>query len=207
MGELEDPSLLKVIQIIETEFSVIVVTEKVYYLKEKLAELGSVDIVRGLLQISSLYSFLHYDVKLRHNNINLSSVFVASNGDWKLGGLEYSLGIAEEASLALNVLPQKYKPPEETVALLESQGIPSWGHDTWGFGCFIWEIFNPESSNLNLLLLQNIPQKLQVVLKKCLARNPKKRPSPGELVILCQEFSPVVPPSSVVPLLQSFPLL
>ena len=161
-------------------------------------ELSLVDIARGLQQISSVYSFMHCDANLKHNNICLSSVFVGCNGDWKLAGLEYSIGIGKEASTALHAVPQKYKPPEETVALLESQGSPSWGGDTWGFGCLMWEIFNPESSILNLSL-QNIPRILQAVFKKCLAKNPMTRPSPGELVLLCQEFLPVMLPSSVIP--------
>jgi len=204
--ELKDPSLLKVVQVIETESSVVVVTEKVSNLKEKLADLGLVDIARGLLQISCLNSFLHCDAKVRHNNIHLASVFVAGNGDWKLGGLEYSLGVGEETSPTLPGLPLKYNPPEENAEPLESQGIPPWGRDTWGFGCLIWEIFNQESSNLNLGFLQNIPHFLQVVFRKCLAKNPMKRPSPGELLILCQELSPSpVIPHSPLPTSQLSP--
>ena len=198
MGELSHPSLLKVVQILETDYSAVVVTEKVSILREELAELSFVDIARGLQQISSVYSFLHCDANLKHSNICLSSVFVGCNGDWKLAGLEYSIGIGREASTALHVVPQKYKPPEENLAVLESQGSPSWAGDTWGFGCLIWEIFNSESSNLNFSL-QNIPHILQAVLKKCLAKNPWKRPSPGELVSLCQEFPLVMQPSSVIP--------
>ena len=180
MRYLEHPALLKLLQILQTESSLIIVTEKVSPLKQYLTEsMAQVDHSSGLLQICSLFSFLYYEAKLKHNNINLNSVFVASNGDWKLGGFEFSVGVDEEESPLQHHLtpPQKYKPPEGKVPI----GAPSWSHDTWSFGCLLWEIFNLGSNDLNLAFLNNIPQNMHTVLKQCLARNPMKRPSPKKI--------------------------
>lgn len=57
-------------------------------------------------------SFLNNDGNLRHNNVNLWSVFVnEESGEWKLGGVEYMTAVDEQYS----VLPQSlqvYRPPE-----------------------------------------------------------------------------------------------
>ena len=180
MRDLKHPALLKPLQILQTESSLIIVTEKVSPLKQYLTKsIEQVDHSLGLLQVCSLFSFLHYEAKLKHNNINLNSVFVASNGDWKLGGFEFSVGVDEEESQLHHhrTPPQKYKPPDGKVPT----GVPAWSDDTWSFGCLLWEIFNLESDDLNLAFINNIPQNMHTVFKQCLARNPMKRPSPKKL--------------------------
>ena len=62
-------------------------------------------------------SFLHNDCKLKHNNVNLSCVFVTRAGEWKLGAVDYITPSEGEGSTnpdkGLRSL-EKYNPPEMT---------------------------------------------------------------------------------------------
>lgn len=60
-------------------------------------------------------SFLINDGNLRHNNVCLSSVFVNTAGEWKLGGVEYVTGNGEGSNLPIKILPalERYDPPEK----------------------------------------------------------------------------------------------
>ena len=57
-------------------------------------------------------SFLNNDGNLRHNNVNLWSVFVnEESGEWKLGGVEYMTAV-DTAYMSLPQELQVYRPPE-----------------------------------------------------------------------------------------------
>lgn len=60
-------------------------------------------------------SFLNNDGSLRHNNVNIWSVFVNTSGEWKLGGVEY-VSSAQENNISINKTIQcldVYDPPEK----------------------------------------------------------------------------------------------
>lgn len=62
-------------------------------------------------------SFLHNDCKLKHNNVNISSIFVNPAGEWKLGGVDYITPVDSEATPHVSkLLPSldKYDPPEKS---------------------------------------------------------------------------------------------
>ena len=54
----------------------------------------------------------------------------------------------------------------------------------WSFGCLLGSIFNKDPNDLNLSCIDNIPHKMQAIYKKCLSKNPQKRPS----IKVLQEF-------------------
>lgn len=75
-------------------------------------------------------SFLNNDCNLRHNNVNIWSVFVNASGEWKLSGLEYISGVQDSANTT--VLPIKitpalalYDPPEKN-DLAKQRQITKW---------------------------------------------------------------------------------
>lgn len=59
-------------------------------------------------------SFLNNDGNLRHNNVNIWSVFVNSSGEWKLGGLDY-VGNTQDNPFPIKIIPalEIYDPPEK----------------------------------------------------------------------------------------------
>lgn len=58
---------------------------------------------------------MNNDGNLRHNNVNIWSVFVNSSGEWKLGGLEY-VGTTQENVIPIKIIPvlEIYDPPEKS---------------------------------------------------------------------------------------------
>lgn len=59
-------------------------------------------------------SFLNNDGNLRHNNVNIWSVFVNIPGEWKLGGVEY-VSCSQDSGAAIKIIPllEIYDPPEK----------------------------------------------------------------------------------------------
>ena len=176
---LSHPALLNVIQVMETETSLLVISERVTPLKENIAAKDKVDHISGLLHLSSLLAYLHQEVNLLHNNLNLAAVFVTSKGVWKLGGFEFAIlaqgGDASSTSNNPSAPSLRFSPPEDKDT--SCSRFPFWSREVWSFGCLIWEVFNTDTLDVSLPILQNIPLYLQPVFKKCFSRNPKKRPS------------------------------
>lgn len=69
-------------------------------------------IVNGVFQRA--LSFLNNDGNLRHNNVNIWSVFVNTSGEWKLGGVEY-IGSTQDTNVPIKIIPtlEIYDPPEK----------------------------------------------------------------------------------------------
>ena len=49
----------------------------------------------------------------------------------------------------------------------------------WSFGVLIWQVFNPDPhcNNINLSALSNVPKNVRAFYRKCLHKNPMRRPS------------------------------
>ena len=71
---LSHPALLNVIQVMETETSLLVISERVTPMKEIIAAKDKVDHISGLLHLSSLLAYRHQEV-----NLNLAAVFVMND--------------------------------------------------------------------------------------------------------------------------------
>lgn len=119
------------------------VTEGVIPLREYLrlkADSGNFNLLSswGIHQVAKALVFLNEDGKLAHNAVRMDAVFVSSAGEWKLGGLDFVGPINEPPpayrSTAGFVRPNEtdpYYPPDGQLV------------DSWGLGCLIWELFNP----------------------------------------------------------------
>jgi SCY1-like protein 1 len=64
--------------------------------------------------LQRVLNFLNNDCSLRHNNICLSSIYVNSAGEWKLGGLEYISSADEGPKQKLLPGLDRYNPPEHS---------------------------------------------------------------------------------------------
>ncbi|CAL8089013.1 unnamed protein product [Calicophoron daubneyi] len=118
-----------------------IVTERVVPLREYLrlkADTGNFTFMSswGIHQIARALAFLNDDAKTAHNAVRLDAIFVTAAGEWKLGGLDYASPINEEAPVYPSTVSgsgtDPYSPPDHRMV------------DSWGLGCLIWEIFNPE---------------------------------------------------------------
>lgn len=148
------------------------------------------------LSNSVLQKAVHWmtkDFNLVHGNINLSTVYVTKQGDWRLGGLDLVSPIDEvktgnalifrNQNLATNLQwsPEMQAAPEKALpALSESANSAI---DTWLLGVLIWQIYNNYSVKSNsgtfdrnrLKETKAIPPTLQEDYAKLLTGSPRAR--------------------------------
>lgn len=126
-------------------------------------------------------SFLINDGNLRHNNVNISSVFVNSAGEWKLSGVDFVT--PNDASPVIGKVPSvlhNLDPPELKNG---SKGGSKWSVDSWGLGCLIWEVFNrPVRDTAQLKNAENIPKTLGNIYNELTNSNPASRPNPADVI-------------------------
>ncbi|KAF5403977.1 N terminal kinase protein like [Paragonimus heterotremus] len=141
-----------------------IVTERVVPLRDYLrlkADTGNFNFISswGIHQISRALAFLNDDAKISHNATRLDAVFVTSSGEWKLGALDFAGPVdspppAIRATASFVHMNQTGGAPLiQIIALFRARlwtsidpYLPPDNRlvDSWGLGCLIWEIFNPE---------------------------------------------------------------
>lgn len=187
---LRHPNVLLYVDGLETENVIYVVTEDVTPLSTFLNTKSPNEqtISWGLYQMVKGLSFLHNDCKLKHNNVNLSCVFVNKAGEWKLGSVDYVTPAEGEGSTipdkGLRSM-EKYNPPEMTDMRARKKSC-AWAADMWGLGCLIWEVFNgtlPRTSSLKAL--GKIPKSLVPNYCELVGANPLSRPNPAKFIDSC----------------------
>ncbi|XP_072166845.1 N-terminal kinase-like protein [Diadema setosum] len=188
---LRHPNVLLYVDGLETENVIYMVTEEVTPLEQYLKTKSPTEqtISWGLHQIVKGLSFLHNDCKLKHNNVNLSCVFVSPGGEWKLGVVDYITPAEGEGSAipdkGMRSL-EKYNPPEMTDARTRKKTCP-WAADMWGLGCLIWEVFNgPLPRTSSLKALGKIPKSLVPNYCELVGANPLSRPNPAKFIESCR---------------------
>ncbi|KAG8651559.1 hypothetical protein MANES_07G142600v8 [Manihot esculenta] len=174
------------------------VTEPVMPLSEKIKELGLEGTQRdeyyawGLHQIAKAVSFLNNDCKLVHGNVCLASVVVTPTLDWKLHALDVLSefdGNNETASGSMLqyewLVGLQYKPMElaksDWVAIRKS---PPWAIDSWGLGCFIYELFSgiKLGKTEELRNTVSIPKSLLQDYQRLLSSVPSRRMNTSKLI-------------------------
>ncbi|XP_022105300.1 N-terminal kinase-like protein [Acanthaster planci] len=191
MKTIRHPNFLQYLDGLETDTIIYAVTEQVTPLQTYLnnSSPNELAISWGLHQVVKGLSFLHNDCKLKHNNVNMSSVFVSRAGEWKVGGVAY-VGPAEgEGSEPPNKGMQaleKYNPPEMLDTRTRKK-THTWSADMWGLGCLIWEIFNgPLPRTSSLKALGKIPKSLVANYCELVGANPFSRPNPAKFIEGCR---------------------
>ncbi|CAK9822641.1 N-terminal kinase-like protein [Anthophora retusa] len=189
---LRHPSILAYLSSLETDKIIYLATERVESLYNRLTRKSDSDeeskrdlyFSWGIFQITRALNFLNNDGNLRHNNVNLWTVFVnEESGEWKLGGVEYMTAV----DVPYNTLPgafQTYSPPDikENVKPATKCSV-----DMWGLGCLIWETYNgPLSSSSQLKTIDKIPKQLQVIYRELTSVNAEGRPNPADVIARCR---------------------
>ncbi|KAL8151492.1 hypothetical protein V2J09_021300 [Rumex salicifolius] len=180
-----------------SKVTIYIVTEPVIPLSEKIKELGLDGKRRdeyyawGLHQVAKAVSFLNNDCKLVHANVCLSSVVVTPTLDWKLHAFDVlsEFAVSNEASSGAILqyawlVETQYKPMElvksDWVAVRNS---PPWAVDSWGMGCFIYELFSGMklSKTEDLRNTGSIPKSLLPDYQRLLSSTPAKRLNTSKL--------------------------
>lgn len=161
---LRHPSILTYLDSLESDKVIYLATEYVEPLSHHLEKLQldsqqkDLYIAWGIFQITRALSFLNNDGNLRHNNVNVWSVFVNSAGEWKLGGVEYVTNAQDNNSIVIKIIPslEIYDPPEKNDPVKLRQ-MTKCSTDMWGLGCLIWEVFNgPLNQQASLKTLNKV---------------------------------------------------
>ncbi|XP_014480227.1 PREDICTED: N-terminal kinase-like protein [Dinoponera quadriceps] len=189
---LRHPSILAYLDSLETDKMVYLATERVEPLHNRLtrkcdAESRSKNELYfswGIFQITRALNFLNNDGNLRHNNVNLWTVFVnEESGEWKLGGVEYMTAV----DTPYNLLPptfQVYQPPE---AKENAKPVTKCSVDMWGLGCLIWETYNGTlNTTPQLKNTDKIPRQIAAVYRELTGGNPEGRPNPADVIARCR---------------------
>ncbi|XP_015518741.1 N-terminal kinase-like protein [Neodiprion pinetum] len=189
---LRHPSILTYLDNLETEKTIYLATERVEPLQLRLhgnnlpeGQQRDLYLSWGIFQITRALSFLNNDGNLRHNNINLWSVFVnVESGEWKLGGVEYTTGVTVNYT-PLPAALRVYQPPEATETYKPQSKCTI---DAWGLGCLIWEAFNgPLNRSADLKTKTNqIPKQLLAVYRELSSHNADVRPNPADVIARCR---------------------
>ncbi|ODQ65835.1 ARM repeat-containing protein [Nadsonia fulvescens var. elongata DSM 6958] len=180
---LRFPGVVKIIDVVETDTSLIVATERVTPLYRLLEDktLKSESITWGLYSIVSCLKLINIEASSIHGNINVTSVFITESGDWKIGGFEVLTNTKDPSDSCVytygGLVPGNTNAPPEVAKsgwqiLQNTQPINAC--DSWQLGALIANIFN--------ILGKPVPTKLLANQRKLVANNPRLRPSFQQLL-------------------------
>ncbi|XP_065661374.1 N-terminal kinase-like protein isoform X3 [Hydra vulgaris] len=181
---LRHPNIIKFLDGFESETMLYMVTEPVTPLilfLDKDDGRNSNLITWGIHQITTGLSFLVNDCNLVHENVNIFSVFVGNDGEWKLSGMEYMHASSTDPVAKLPKL-QCYNTPEGLKDVVKG----SCSTDSWGLGCLIWEIYNGAlQSPADLKIINKLPKQLVIHYCDLVCANPKSRSNPKKFLENC----------------------
>ena len=189
---LRHPSILAYLDSLETDKVIYLATEHVESLYNRLKRKSDTNeeskkqlyFSWGIFQITRALNFLNNDGNLRHNNVNLWTVYVnEESGEWKLGGVEYMTAV----DVVYNALPSTFQPYYPADIKENVKPPTKCSVDMWGLGCLIWETYNgPLSSSSQLKILDKIPKQLQVIYQELISGNAEGRPNPADVIARCR---------------------
>ncbi|KAE8354861.1 armadillo-type protein [Aspergillus coremiiformis] len=188
---LRHPGVIKVLDTIETETSLYIITERVVPLSwhVKRRSLSEETSKWGLHTVASTLKFINDDASSVHGVVRASSVFASESGEWKLGGFDVLSSMNDEDAVIYtyaSLVPDaaRYTPPEVVKGGWETiKRHPLTAVDAYGLGILIYEVFNGGFSGGDQVgRTTNIPPTMQASYKRLCAANPKLRLSPKHFV-------------------------
>ncbi|OQD84687.1 hypothetical protein PENANT_c012G01987 [Penicillium antarcticum] len=188
---LRHPGVIKVLDTIETETNLYIVTERVVPLSwpVKRRSLNEETAKWGLYTVASTLKFINEDASSVHGAVRASSVFTSESGEWKLGGFEILSSMKEDDAIIYtygSIMPDaaRFTPPEVVRGGWDTiKSHPLTAVDAYGLGILIFEVFNGNFSGGDQVgKTTNIPPSMQQSYKRLCTANPKLRLSPGHFV-------------------------
>ncbi|KAJ5995502.1 hypothetical protein N7481_002479 [Penicillium waksmanii] len=188
---LRHPGVIKVLDTIETESNLYIVTERVAPLEwqVKRRSLSEETAKWGLYGISSTLKFINEDASSVHGAVRAASVYTSESGEWKLGGFDILSSMKEDDAIIYtygSLVPDshRYTPPEIVKGGWDAiKKHPLSAVDAYGLGTLIFEVFNGHFSGGDQAgKTTNIPPSMQQSYKRLCTANPKLRLSPAHFV-------------------------
>ncbi|KIJ52672.1 hypothetical protein M422DRAFT_156332 [Sphaerobolus stellatus SS14] len=190
---IRHPDVLKFIDVVETDTTIQIVTERVQPLEKAFTTAPQAKqdwIVWGLHRIATALAFVNENVASTHGNVRKEAVFVATSGEWRLGGFEllsnpkdvenavlYTLGSLVPDS-SLYVSPEVAKTGWSAL-----KDLPVHVYDGYTLGLLVHSLFNsnlplPSNSATTPPARGSIPVPVYNQYKRLLNPNVKARLSP-----------------------------
>ncbi|KAI8883737.1 hypothetical protein K501DRAFT_333114 [Backusella circina FSU 941] len=179
---LRHPDVLRYLDGIETEQSIMFVTDPIEPLSSQLNQDPDKNLVIwGLYKIANAVKFINNDCGMVHGNVRVSSIFTNKAGEWKLGGFELLCSLKEESPIILTfggLVPdaQRYAAPEvKKSGWTVIKDLPTEAVDSYHLGCLVYESYNHRFETTDSLLSQkgSIPANMLTIYKNLL--NPSFR--------------------------------
>ncbi|OJD11731.1 SCY1 protein kinase [Emergomyces pasteurianus Ep9510] len=181
---LRHPGVIKVLETIETDANIYVVTERITPLSWPVTRrsLSEQTAKWGLYAIASTLKFINEDASSVHGAVRVSSIFTSESGEWKLGGLDILSSMKEDDAVIYtygSLLPNsaRYAPPEIVKGgwdTIKRNPLPA--TDSYNFGCLIFEIFNGSFRGSEQAgQTSNVPPSMHQSYKRLMNPNPKLR--------------------------------
>ncbi|XP_012288202.1 protein-associating with the carboxyl-terminal domain of ezrin [Orussus abietinus] len=144
------PCILKYVSSWHRGSKFFLATEEVRPLVQVISSLTTLQICIGLHSILRALIFLHKNVRASHNNVCSSSIYVTSEGFWKLGGLEHLCKCSEVITAHIkktkNYRYEKAIPPEEK-EMKSDIPLDPYAIDQFAFGVLAEEVLASKNSD------------------------------------------------------------
>ncbi|KAF5213139.1 hypothetical protein E0198_000654 [Clavispora lusitaniae] len=180
LTKLKHPQILTVLEVLEeTRSKFIFATEAVVanLVTLDLNKEDELSIQKGLLEVSKGLQFLHNFCSTIHLNLQPSSVFVTSSGDWKLAGFKFlqnlnELSVSERENFYImnnsSIVPfanlnLNFTAPE---LIMDSSNLRlDTANDLWSLGLFIYYVYN-KGEHLISCFDSNSPSEFKAEFRK-----------------------------------------
>ncbi|GKZ84234.1 hypothetical protein AnigIFM56816_009555, partial [Aspergillus niger] len=188
---LRHPGVIKVLDTIETETSLYIVTERVVPLSwhVKRRSLSEETSKWGLYTVASTLKFINGDAASVHGVVRASSVFTSESGEWKLGGFDILSSMNDENAVIYtygSLVPDaaRFTPPEVVKSGWDTiKRNPLTAIDSYGLGILVYEVYNGNFTGGDQVgKTTNIPPSMHQSYKRLCTANPKLRLSPAHFV-------------------------
>ncbi|KAI9376801.1 armadillo-type protein [Aspergillus egyptiacus] len=187
---LRHPGVIKVLDTIETETSLYIVTERVVPLAwhVKRRSLSEETSKWGLYTVASTLKFINGDAASVHGAIRASSIYTSESGEWKLGGFDILSSMNDDQAVIYtygSLVPDaaRYTPPEIVKGGWDViKRNPLTAVDSYGLAILVYEVFNGSFAGDQVGKTTNIPPSMQQSYKRLCTANPKLRLSAAHFV-------------------------
>ncbi|KAH8425769.1 COPI-interacting protein CEX1 [Aspergillus melleus] len=188
---LRHPGVIKVLDTIETESNIYIVTERVVPLSwhVKRRSLSEEISKWGLHTVATTLKFINEDAASVHGVVRASSVYASESGEWKLGGFDVLSSMNDEEAVIYtygSLVPDaaRYTPPEVVKGGWDIiKRHPLTAIDAYGLGILIYEVYNGNFTGGDQVgKTTNIPPTMHQSYKRLCTANPKLRLSPAHFV-------------------------
>ncbi|EEH18009.1 SCY1 protein kinase [Paracoccidioides brasiliensis Pb03] len=181
---LRHPGVIKVLETIETDTNIYVVTERITPLAwpVKRQSLSEETAKWGLYTIASTLKFINEDASSVHGAVRVSSIFTSESGEWKLGGFDILSSMKEDDAVIYtygSLVPDlsRYTSPEIAEGGWEAiKRNPLPATDSYAFGALVFEVFNGAFRGKEQAgQTSNIPPSMHQSYKRLMNPKPKLR--------------------------------